>query len=265
MSFYLSEYLSVLDELRECGYKLINISNFLKGASNKHQERISIDSSEQPFCILRHDVDRRPDAALVMAQAERDRAIQSTYYFRCDRHGNFQGEHIAAIANMGHEIGYHYEELSRARGNNSLAVNRFSQNLARLRMNANCQTVAMHGAPLSKYHNADLLRGRRLSEFGLSSDASLSFEEITCLYVTDTGGKWMSESNLRDFVGVPYDTRVDRIFSAKFFYDLKNFMPLIYLSTHPERWANSKLQFAAIKSIDSGTNVVKSLIGAVRR
>ena len=263
MSFYLSEYFSLLEELQKNSYCLRNISSFFNAASHKHSKCTSGDSPQQSSCILRHDVDRRPDAALAMARAEQKRSIQSTYYFRCDRYGNFQKDYIAAIADMGHEIGYHYEDLSRAGGKNSLAINRFTQNLARLRVHANCQTVAMHGAPLSKHHNEDLLRHHRLAEFGLSSDASLSFEEITCLYVTDTGGKWMSESNLRDFAGVPYNIMFSSVFSSDFFNDLKNFKPLIYLSTHPERWANNRLQYAVIKSVDTGTNMVKSLIRAV--
>lgn len=265
MSFYLTEYLSLLENLQSNSYRLVNVSNFLKNASTSRKKNLSNDFPNQPSCILRHDVDRRPDAALVMARAEKERSIQSTYYFRCDRNGNFQGDHIAAIADMGHEIGYHYEDLSRSGGENSVAIGRFIRNLASLRIYADCQTVAMHGAPLSRVHNLDLLRGRRLSDFGLSSDASLSFEEITCLYVSDTGGKWLSGSNLRDFAGVPYDTEFCPVFSSEFFDDLRKFKPLIYLSTHPERWASSASQFAVIKSADKSANIIKWLIRAVRR
>ncbi len=38
--------------------------------------------AEEPFVILRHDVDRRPEMALEMAGMEKDMGIRATYYFR---------------------------------------------------------------------------------------------------------------------------------------------------------------------------------------
>lgn len=61
--------------------------------------------------LVRHDVDRTPGKALKLARLEQKMAIQATYYFRttaiCSQLGI-----IREISNYGHEIGYHYENLS---------------------------------------------------------------------------------------------------------------------------------------------------------
>ena len=54
---------------------------------------------------------------------------------------------------MGHEIGYHYEDLAMAKGNYEKAILSFEQNLAKLRHIVPVETICMHGSPLSKFDN----------------------------------------------------------------------------------------------------------------
>jgi len=61
--------------------------------------------------ILRHDVDRKPENALRMAKLENELGVKATYYFRIIPK-TFKPEIINKIAELGHEIGYHYECLS---------------------------------------------------------------------------------------------------------------------------------------------------------
>ncbi|WP_269849870.1 hypothetical protein [Methanosarcina horonobensis] len=73
---------------------------------NQHPER---------FVLLRHDVDRMPGRALATAQIEHELGIKATYYFRTSENV-FKPDIIRQIRDMGHEIGYHYETLSEAKG-----------------------------------------------------------------------------------------------------------------------------------------------------
>jgi hypothetical protein len=63
--------------------------------------------------LLRHDVDRLPKNALKVAQLENRLGIQSVYFFRMVSHV-FKPEIIKQIASLGHEIGYHYEDVDLA-------------------------------------------------------------------------------------------------------------------------------------------------------
>ena len=62
------------------------------------------------YVILRHDVDLLPHNALAMAQLEHDLGIRGTYYFRIVPE-SFDFGVIEKIAELGHEIGYHYEDV----------------------------------------------------------------------------------------------------------------------------------------------------------
>ena len=67
--------------------------------------------TEAKFVILRHDVDRFPKNALLIAKIEKEASIKASYYFRIVKE-SYDENIIRQIANMGHEIGYHYENLS---------------------------------------------------------------------------------------------------------------------------------------------------------
>ena len=67
--------------------------------------------NKEKIVILRHDVDRKPENALVIAAIERDAGIRASYYFRIVKE-SYNEDIIKQIAEMGYEIGYHYENLS---------------------------------------------------------------------------------------------------------------------------------------------------------
>ena len=67
-----------------------------------------------PCIVLRHDVDRCMSRALHIAEIEASYGIFSTYYFRIPR--TWKPEQITRFSKMGHEVGFHYESLDKARG-----------------------------------------------------------------------------------------------------------------------------------------------------
>jgi len=67
------------------------------------------------FAMMRHDIDRKPENALFTARVEAESGIRATYYFR--RYGSaFRPEIMREIEGKGHEVGYHYEVLGKAKG-----------------------------------------------------------------------------------------------------------------------------------------------------
>jgi len=57
--------------------------------------------------LVRHDADRLPENALKMSKIEAGMGVKASYYFRSVPE-SFDREIILTIADMGHEIGYHY-------------------------------------------------------------------------------------------------------------------------------------------------------------
>jgi hypothetical protein len=210
--------------------------------------------------ILRHDVDRRPMNALRMALLENRIGLRSTYYFRCVP-SSFDASIICQIANMGHEVGYHYEVMSKAKGDASEAKRIFKDDLKDLRSLCEINTACMHGSPASKHINMDFWRDAQLSEFGLMGEAYLTIgNEVT--YFTDTGGRWNSKFNIRDKISkckMPseMDTReiISRVPSDS----------TLYISCHPERWAGHRFEWMRYRMMDRMTNGIKVAFNVLNR
>ncbi|MHC1776955.1 MAG: hypothetical protein AB9834_16245 [Lentimicrobium sp.] len=77
---------------------------------------------------------------------------------------------IREIAALGHEIGYHYDDLSECKGDYEKAIQRFQKNLAYLRQFGPVTSATMEGAPLSKFDNRDLW-GKAMGEAEVKAKA----------------------------------------------------------------------------------------------
>jgi len=97
MDFTFSVYKHLLVAVQPCGYSFQTFADFTQ-------------SPKKRTIILRHDVDRLPDNALQMARLEHEAGIAATYYFRAVPE-SWDEEIILEIAGLGHEDGYHYENL----------------------------------------------------------------------------------------------------------------------------------------------------------
>ena len=188
--------------------------------------------------ILRHDVDRTPERALEMARVERGMDVTATYYFR-HRAGVFDPAIMSEIADMGHEIGYHYETLDKAKGDVDEAVCMFEGELAEFREIVEVKTVCMHGNPLASWTNRDMWRRYDFRDFGIIGEPYLSIDYTDVMYLTDTGRTWAGEKvSVKDVVDTQYDRKVsstdgviDLIGSERF--------PHICLLAHPNRWCDN--------------------------
>ena len=183
--------------------------------------------------IIRHDVDRRPANAMKMAEFEYSLDIRSSYYFRYPM--TYNPTIIRTIAGLGHEIGYHYEVLSKAHGNFTIAFHLFREELAEFRKICEVKTCCAHGSPLSSFDNRTLFSSRLLSDFDLIGDAHLSASP-DIPYFSDTGRSWGMHENMRDSLAL--SERMPDIHSTDELerHLLDSDYPEVYLVVHPERW-----------------------------
>ena len=99
----------------------------------------------------------------------------------------------------------------------------------------------MHGSPLSRYDNRDLWKEYDFTDYGIAGEAYLSMAGKGLCYLTDTGRNWGGKHSVRDAMPgaevVPVETTddlVDWIGSAG--------AESLYLTVHPERWADSRVE-----------------------
>jgi len=228
--FTVKKYSELLGAFKKAGYDFQTVENYVRKPNNR-------------VVILRHDVDSWPKNALQMAELENELGIKSTYYFR-KSWLSFKENIVQRIVGYGHEIGYHYEDLSSAKGNYKKAIKRFRENLSFLRKYYPVTTIAMHGRPLSKWDSKDLWNKYDYRSYGLIAEPYLDFNFNEILYLTDTGNRWDGDKySIRDYVNSAYS------------YDIHTTEELIkhiqggllpnkiMLNVHPARWNNSFIKW----------------------
>jgi len=211
MDFTLKIYRELLESLLRQGFFFQTFAGFIKETGDR-------------VVILRHDIDRRPENALVFAEIERDFGIRGTYYFRIVSEA-WDEEIIRKVYEMGHEVGYHYEDVERAAkklkvqgsrfrvqglriGSGSEEIERriageaielFRENLERFRRVVPVKTICAHGSPLSRWDNRILWKYYDYKNFGITGEPYFDIDFSWVLYLTDTGRRWDGkEFNIRD-------------------------------------------------------------------
>jgi len=221
MDFTLDKYRELLSFLQD-NYNLYTVEGYL------------VERPKKDFVILRHDVDRSPKNALKMAELENEMGVKSTYYFRYPY--TFKPDIIKRIHELGHEVGYHYETLSKAKGDYEKAIRMFERELQEFRKIVDVKTISMHGSPLSKYDNRSLWGRYDFREYGIIGEAYLSVDDPEIYYITDTGRNWGNRHNIRDkhiWKSINGEVRgTDHLIRA-----LTELRPRkLYITVHPERW-----------------------------
>ncbi|MCF8367458.1 MAG: hypothetical protein K9G76_00350 [Bacteroidales bacterium] len=249
MDFTFNSYYRLIDQLIEAGYSFQTISEFLKHPHKK-------------VVLLRHDVEARYPNALLFAQFQYQHSIKGTYYFRFLKN-HYDSGIIKEIAALGHEIGYHYDDLSYTKGEYEAAIERFQKNLNTLREIAPVKTICMEGAPASKHDNRDLWNKYNFSDYQIESEPYLSLDFSQILYLTDTGRSWSGKFSVRDksteIIGgnkSSYKTTGDIINALS----NNNFPNAAMLTFHPQRWNNSLIPWTAEFVLQNIKNQLKKIV-----
>lgn len=257
MGFSLVSYDTLLGVLIEAGRSIMGVAAAVD---------VGATAETASLAILRHDVDRLPGRAVAMARLEHHRGVRASYYFRCNRRGEFPGAAVREVSALGHEVGYHYETLSACRGNVAAASAAFVANLGRLRALAPVRSIVQHGAPLSPHDNQLLMSFVNPGALGVI-DAATALNADHLVYFTDTGGRWnaLGNENRRDRVANATAVRVDPADSGALLAFLRSHPGPVYLSAHPERWPSSRMGHLQADWTDRAVNLVKRALANFRQ
>lgn len=223
------------------------------------KEYLNTEVLPSEFVILRHDVDRKPINARDFARIEAERGVNSTYYFRTVEE-TFQPEVMEDIDSLGHEIGYHYEDLDRTDGDVSAAHASFRENLEKLRNVVPVSTVCMHGNPLTAYDNRDIWNTEAsFEDYDLRGEAYLSMDFSEVDYYSDTGRTWRDGPlKIKDHT-VGDDGKTIQISTTDQLISLleSDDECRLCILTHPDRWANSFTERVVEGTFDAAKNTAK--------
>jgi len=278
MLFTLQSYGQLLDLIRAHGYAVHGIENILI------QRREGF-IPEGKIVAIRHDVDYFPDRAVALAQIEKAKNLAVTYYVR-RRFFETHLDQIKQIAEMGHQIGYHYEEVDTHQGAPNLQIERdavgfFIGALLDLdKLGFPIRTVCAHGNPLSDVDNRQVVHLMReddyLDKVAFVYDREIIQEKISDrlvgdasvditgkdfdLYIPDTG-RFNPRFNLKDHID-DCPTR-----GLKNLDDLKKILEdeknrRIYMNMHPDRWSDNFSRWLIDLGFDTLKNTVKFFKGS---
>ena len=142
---------------------------------------------------------------------------------------------IRQIAEMGHEIGYHYETIDKAKGNKIKAIEIFKQELNKLRAVCNVDTICAHGNSLTPWDNRSLWDDYNIKDYGIIGEAYLSLNFENMLYLSDTGRTWENKYKVKDVV---FNSYIDVLSEIRTTNDVIKLLKQkkcnrIYLLSHP--------------------------------
>tara|TARA_Y100001954_G_C15780069_1_gene589310 strand:+ start:531 stop:1283 length:753 start_codon:yes stop_codon:yes gene_type:complete len=246
MDFTLKKYKELLKVLIKNKYNFQTFDHFIRIPKNK-------------TIVLRHDVDLMPENSLRFAKIQHEYGIKGVYYFRAVKE-SWDERIIKEIHEMGHEIGYHYENLTFCKGKYEQAIIDFEDNLTKLRRLAPVSTICMHGSPMSKYDSKDLWKRYDYKNFGIIGEPYFDTDFNNVFYLTDTGRRWDGDRvSVRDKVNsiykLSFSTTNDVIQSI-----IKKELPNRLMFTfHPQRWHDNYFNWTKELLYQNFKNQVKRL------
>jgi len=255
MDFTAKMYEKILVALKENGYSFIRIKDFLNA-----------EKLPEKYVIIRHDVDVDPFVQLKFAQMEAGMGIKTSYYFRYIN-DIFNKDIIDAIHNLNHEIGYHYEVITKARGNKEKALKLFRSELEEFQKYWDTKTICPHGgafnpdfnaysfssilknahkfifnkkALYSDWINFNIWENYNFKDFNLLGDAYDSVNFKNKLYLSDTGRSWKKKYKRLDRVDSDINKKIDVKNSSHLIELIESGdFPNIYLLVHLEQWKDN--------------------------
>lgn len=259
MDFTLSKYQQLLIALQQQGYQFITFEQYCDYEHDKYD-------IQGRWIIMRHDVESSPENSLAFAKIEYELGITTSYYFRVVPESN-QPQYIRAIADRGHEIGYHYEDMAIMHGNYEKAYQHFQEQLQYFRQFYPVRTICMHGAPTSKWDGRELWKNYDYRALGIIGEPYFDVDFGLVFYLTDTGRCWDGYNvSVRDKIplyqeqwieqGVVYH-QTDDIINAIHAGQLPE---RIMITTHPQRWTDNCWAWTKELLLQSLKNIVKRIL-----
>ena len=239
MDCTLQKYGELVDALLTNGYRFVTFQHYCEA-----MQAGGMPVGER-WVVMRHDVDARPERAERMARLEAARGVQSSYYFRSITPDS-RADVMLSVVKMGHELGYHYEDLCLCGGNSKRAIAHFEQQLEALRQYYPVCTICMHGNVWSKHKAVNIWDSYDYRAYGIVGEPYLDVDYNQVFYLTDTGRCWDGERySVSDYVKSDFSLRFRHTNDIIQAAALGTLPEALLITTHPQRWSDSRYEWLA--------------------
>lgn len=247
--FTLKIYRELLKSASEAGYVLTSYEDYIANGS-----------AYKKVFMLRHDVDALPGNSFQTALLEQHLGARGSYYFRVVPQ-SLDVAVVLKIKELGHEIGYHYEDMALKKGDVDKAYVHFCEKLEMFRRYYPVRTICMHGSPLSKWDNKELWKKYDYRQLGIAGEPYFDLDFNKVLYITDTGRSWnKTESSVRDKVNTGYAFRFRSTADIIEAFKSDSLPRVVMLNIHPQRWSDNYYFWAKELIFQNLKNIIKKLL-----
>lgn len=211
--------------------------------------------TNEPFIILKHDVETSPLKALKLAQIENKYSHKGTYYIQAYLLNNKKNIIILKqIQRLGHEVTYHHDVMDNNRGNLIKAKEEFQRNVKLFeKYDFTVKTVCQHGNPIIERNgyssNRDFFRDNEIAQsFRNITDIMVGFKSKICnnhIYISDAGYGWkiIYDPENNDVINNSYkDIALGNLEEVLAVIEEENY---VIVSTHPHRWSSNMVKAKA--------------------
>lgn len=144
------------------------------------------------FVTIKHDVESLPKKALDIARIEAHYGHQSSYYVQPSLMREANAAIFQEIQKLGHEVSYHHSVIDAARGDISVAIKLYQNDLKLFKkFGFDVRTVCQHGNPASIYDNRDFFKSSEVKEiYHDQTDIMADFKNkigVPYTYISDFG------------------------------------------------------------------------------
>ncbi|WP_409252140.1 hypothetical protein V1502_18905 [Bacillus sp. SCS-153A] len=221
---------------------------------------------ENPFLILKHDVETNPSKALKLAQIESKYSHQGSYYVQAYLLENKKNVDILKkIQSLGHEVSYHHDVMDSNKGDIKKAQQEFQTYVDLFEKHGfSIETVCQHGNPVIEREgyssNRDFFRDKLVAQtYKYISEIMVDFKNrinINYKYISDAGYGWKIIFDPENNDVVKSDDKNTSLGDLNRVYDVITSGDSVIVSTHPHRW-NSNEVSAQIK--DTVFKIIKNI------
>lgn len=209
--------------------------------------------AQRSWLVLKHDVETDVPKAFQMARIEHAHGHRGSYYVQAYLLNDAKNVSLLReMAQMGHEISYHYDVMDSSKGDLDRAMAEFADHVQRFeRSGFVLTTLCQHGNPVVErvgYHsNRDFFRSERVQErYPELADIMVDFKrkaDTDYLYFSDAGRRFHL---IYDPINNDIENSEDKNIVCQ---DLGQVMGLIgaeqnaIVSVHPHRWCASAMAY----------------------
>lgn len=245
--FTVKKYEEFLKAALENDYQLVSFQEFLN-------------TSYKKVLVLRHDVDKKPLNSLKTAELQNRLGATGTYYFRATKE-SFNIDIIKKIRDLGHEIGYHYEDLSIFRGDSKKAIAHFEKWLKKFKEIYPVKTICMHGSPMSKWDNRKIWETYDYKDYGIVAEPYFDVDFNKVYYLTDTGRRWDGNKvSVRDKVNSTFDLSFHSTDELIATFQNQKMPHQIMQNIHPQRWTDNATEWQQERIMQAVKNQLKRIL-----